>query len=517
MTKKNRKPGRAEHRRNPRGINPILAMSEVSVSALHSHYPTRLFDTDRSYFRFALDLLRILGQHNTIETHGLTYEPVLLPRASQGRERLSRHAPPELQGLDLAAMGLVLVDGEIIQNYLPMSHFDTGPVRAAFGKTTLVDPFYGIAFFEADGRWREFAFAVDDLFRQTENNPALRDVLFRSPGDVLDTGLSIGRAMLKDLLPTDARDAQARHEIPEVRIGSLKELHKWAADLKALKAQYPKLGVWFRGQPCEFLTPDRSLAVARGAMGHARFRDASLVPSVYRNFRDHYANKTTFSRFLDSLFVWHDAARPLIGPSYEIVPLGAPPSRPALGEHAEFSVHTYAPDGTGGAGEGHTKHYHRQADFLRHGLLLQHYGCPTPFLDVTSSVDVAHWFATHVPGGDTLFQPSPWSGSGPCIYVFLAAEDVLPVYDSAVIDDERKSLRAHRQECGLIGGSGLLVQNFPARYIALKLRLDEGLGPAKALSEEELFPGPEDDPMLAALLDSERLRQERLFPIYGRF
>lgn len=187
----------------------------------------------------------------------------------------------------------------MIQNYLPMSLFDTGSVRAAFGKTTLVDPFYGIAFFEADGRWREFAFAVDDLFRQTENNPSLRDALFRSPGDVLDTGLNIGRAMLKDLLPTDARDA--------------------------------------------------------------------------------------------------------------------------------------------------------------------------------------------------------------------------PFYDSAVIDDERNSLRAHRQECGLIGGSGLLVQNFPARYIALKLRLDEGLGPAKALSEEELFPGPEDDPMLAALLDSERLRQERLFPIYGRF
>lgn len=412
MASKNRKQGAAGRRPNPRHVNPILAgLDGASLAALHDHYPAQLFDTDRAYFRFALDLLRILGQHNTVETHGLTYEPVLLPRASQGRDRLSRHAPPQLKGLDLAAMGLVLVDGKMIQEYLPLSHFDTGPVRAAFGRTTLVDPLYGIAFFEAEGRWREFAFAVDDLFRQTENNPVLRDILFRTPGDVLDTGLHVGAAMLKDLLPAAARDAQARHEIPEVRVGSLAELHAWAADLQALKSQYPKLGVWFRGQPNEFLTPDRSQAVTRGAMGHARSRDASLVPSVYRGFSAHYANKTTFSRFLGSLFTWYDATRRLIGPEYEVVPLGAPPSRPALGDHAEFSVHTRYQDQAGAMVGGHTKHYHRQSDFLGNGLLLQHYGCPTPFLDITSSIDVAHWFATHVPGQETLFKPTTWSSA----------------------------------------------------------------------------------------------------------
>lgn len=62
------------------------------------------------------------------------------------------------------------------------------------------------------------------------------------------------------------------------------------------------------------------------------------------------------------------------------------------------------------------------------------------------------------------------------------------------------------QECWLIRDSGLLVQNLPARHIARTLRLDEQLGPAKAMSKEELFIGPERDPMLAALLDSERLK-----------
>ena len=145
----------------------------------------------------------------------------------------------------------------------------------------------------------------------------------------------------------------------------------------------------------------------------------------------------------------------------------------------------------------------------------QHYGIPTSGLDLTASLDVAVWFATHRLGsaqdGVAHYSPYEWSGedpsSWPCIYFFVA--DQLESQHFAIAPFLRGSaVRPRNQQAFLRYGSWGWHSNDAAESLRAIVHLAPGFsGPEQ--SGSELFPGPDDDPFLATLLKRrERWRRE---------
>jgi hypothetical protein len=77
------------------------------------------------------------------------------------------------------------------------------------------------------------------------------------------------------------------------------------------------------------------------------------------------------------------------------------------------------------------------------------------------------------------------------------------------------TLRAFRQQCGLLGGAGNLSRNFAARFVSLKIRLAPSVKSTTTLSTDYLFPPPNEDACLRTLLERSEARQNNtLFPVY---
>jgi hypothetical protein len=135
------------------------------------------------------------------------------------------------------------------------------------------------------------------------------------------------------------------------------------------------------------------------------------------------------------------------------------------------------------------------------------------------------WFALHkltkvAPGSFQAAQtcavagtpPSAW----PVIYVFFLHATRHPVLDTSKILDNTDYLRPQVQKCGLLGGAGNLVRNYPARFIALRFRLGPGFASASLPPVQALFPPPSEDAGLRKLLELEaHPMNDRLFPVYS--
>jgi len=160
---------------------------------------------------------------------------------------------------------------------------------------------------------------------------------------------------------------------------------------------------------------------------------------------------------------------------------------------------------------------------FREMLLLQHYGCPTPYLDITHQTHIALWFALHkltsVSEGKIKAErirsiegsPEEW----PTIYIFLLDPSLHPVIDTSTILADSPFSRPKLQKCGLLGGAGSLARNYAARYIAIKLRLGHGFLAMELPETHKLFPKPSEDKGLEELLRLEgRYDNDKLFRVY---
>jgi hypothetical protein len=117
-----------------------------------------------------------------------------------------------------------------------------------------------------------------------------------------------------------------------------------------------------------------------------------------------------------------------------------------------------------------------------------------------------------------LFEPFTWmdkpKSEWPCIYVFLLSKDFHAIVDSMQVNEKQVSLRAQRQECGLLGNSGFLLRNGSARHICLKLRLRPEVGAKTSISERYLFPPVKEDDLLRRILECAASRGFDKFPAY---
>jgi hypothetical protein len=130
----------------------------------------------------------------------------------------------------------------------------------------------------------------------------------------------------------------------------------------------------------------------------------------------------------------------------------------------------------------------------------QHYGLPTPALDVTRDARVALWFALHsITGvGPNTSVVSPASGSDGVVYVI--AGDPGQYFGEKLTGE--KALRPHRQRGGFLASNWGNSKNRVARYVVCAIYFPHtmllDLAPVLPTAER-LFPGPTEDPFVALI------------------
>ncbi len=139
---------------------------------------------------------------------------------------------------------------------------------------------------------------------------------------------------------------------------------------------------------------------------------------------------------------------------------------------------------------------------LHVGLLtmMQHYGLPTPFLDLTTDLEVAFFFATHKFGSLDSRATYEFVGTNDgqsIIYVLSLQEGDMHTNERDQVMKVAKPERPLRQSC-VVASTNAWSINLPADYIVGAIFLDYDMDVAGQYGAHELFPRPCEDPLLKA-------------------
>jgi len=158
--------------------------------------------------------------------------------------------------------------------------------------------------------------------------------------------------------------------------------------------------------------------------------------------------------------------------------------------------------------------------------LAQHYGIPTHGLDVTTSADVALWFATNLYARDgqgvatySPLNPTQWPDSRKDWPVIAVCQMVTNSIEQSLHDCKElkefgfEAHRPLRQSARFFHGGHSDHQNRLAEALVCVLRLAPGTYETN-LSFEHLFPGPEIDPAYGVML---RFASSRFGSKWGKF
>jgi len=429
------------------------------------------FSNLSDYVRVLGTAIEKLGLTNAVEKSALTFEPCNALSESETKAVLTRLAPPDVTAEELARLGMIPVDIEVLRSYLPATRswsqcFDL----LQHQEFVLCDPYYCSALFFDGTRWRQPSIALDWLdVRQAYLPQELVQHYFSNPSSILNEGAEMGATFLREIYDMKMLADAARGTVPQLAVHSKQEFEDICGAIRALSRHGSKIKIWYRGQTHERQMADGRALVAKGFLLHREIRDASLVPADYRVIDAIYSNAEKMKSFVLEIMRWHDCADTMM------------PS--ARSGHPDYEL-----SGTGFAGS-----------------VFQSYGFPTQSIAVTRSPEVAWWFATHRSqdrSRSQSFEDHQWAADNevdwPCIYVFLLNEELHPVVDVGSLPGA--PIRASRQEAGTLGNSGMLLRNGPARYVALKLRLHPALGVNRAFDRDDLFPSASEDEVLAQLL-----------------
>lgn len=135
------------------------------------------------------------------------------------------------------------------------------------------------------------------------------------------------------------------------------------------------------------------------------------------------------------------------------------------------------------------------------GTLLQHYGLYSPVLDVTSELEIALFFATH------KFHQRPDG----CHYEFVGTntrksviyvlrDQETDTYSRALFLEDLDPKRPQRQACVVVPTDHYSM-NLPGDLITAIIALDFDLSAPVGVTAKSIFPGPDEDLFLAALLN----------------
>jgi len=147
--------------------------------------------------------------------------------------------------------------------------------------------------------------------------------------------------------------------------------------------------------------------------------------------------------------------------------------------------------------------YHPGFYGLQQAFFLQHYGLPSNILDITHDLDVALFFAQNELTSDNVFVPAATATAQPLLYAFLLDKHLDRFLNSEALAEHHGLLRPLRQKCGILAGASWTTRNFYARFLAIRIKLKNHV-PWGELTQEYLFPPPEEDTFLADLRDFQK-------------
>jgi len=134
--------------------------------------------------------------------------------------------------------------------------------------------------------------------------------------------------------------------------------------------------------------------------------------------------------------------------------------------------------------------------------LLQHYGLPTPYLDLSSDLRIALFFASHKyrsPASGPEYQFVGSNEGKSILYIFKHDRHEMPEYAHGRVLHNLEPLRPKNQSCVICRSSSLAI-NLAGLYLVHAIRIDFELPLAERMLTRELFPSSTEDKFLAALL-----------------
>lgn len=473
------------------------AASRSSNKEAKSRYPSlhreQVFRA--SYFTEIAKVIRDFGLSNAFEKTALSLEPPHPVPPSRINSELSKLPGLRGQGLDAAETKLSLLSLRMLSAYSP--HSDA--VAAAWHNSAplyALDPQYGFGFFlRQDGTFGNHCFAIDFWQSRLRSMPLdLQTFMWtKRANNMLSAGVLSARHVFNGLLPP-ARSDWERSIAPEILVRSQSHLEEIVSELTEASKKVPNLELWFRGQSIDFQTPNRDGLLKLGLTPYSNVPESDFTPSLYRRYDEHLETITSYDELLLELSEWVDAAQALLPETNHL--------------HSDFSK----------------RNRHALPDVglttFQHGLLLQQYGAPSAYLDITSAHLTAAWFATNKcaqkKDGEWIFSSHKWTGENPAewptIFVFPLVEGVHPFLRLSSILPPDLALRPQRQSCGLLGGAGNLARNYCARFLGLKLRLSPEFALKDPDQKRFLVPSASEDPVLAALQNGGFSSEGRRYP-----
>jgi len=393
----------------------------------------------------------------------------------------------------------------------------------------LFDPLAGFILWTDNGKTRNFWLGNQRDILEVERMPApLKSLFVQSHSDHFSLGKSLFTRMVGPLLRERRYFELDEADIPSIRVESQRDLDALADDLRDACQRAPlPISMFFRGQTNEYLLPDRSHLVKAGVTLYSDVRDHSVVPSLYRKYDQLLNDPRHFRAFVSLLQDWGFCSDMVFGePARYTTPSGEPYTPIAVPPDANATMTMHFAGGSNGLRafedsgpytlwtvtgpdgviiDQYQKFHRPGHDSIRRNLMLQHYGAPTSFIDVTHDVGVAEWFAFN----RITVDPSGLTSSGsilmpprePAIFVFLVLDGLAPVVNTQQLTTEEDALRPHRQACAVLGGAGNLYRNAASRFIALKIKFGDAFRPSGLPTARYLFPGPDEDNALKRLLE----------------
>ena len=279
---------------------------------------------------------------------------------------------------------------------------------------------------------------------------------------------------------------KTRHELDEL-LATIRD--------KAQRSQ-GRLQLWFRGQPHDYQTK----SIDSPHFPWRSVSDSSLVPSLYRNFKNRLTALQDYGRLIHELNLYalmirnRLDLRPFTRRAQMDEPVDEPlPETWDDWHQGDLSVKLDDLSGNTIA----VRDYHFAFHALQQSFFFQHYGLPSCILDITCDLDVAIFFAMNGIGESGTYERVDMRDACPTLYVFILDQSVDTFLSSDSLLGDRTPLRPRRQKCGILCGSSSVNRNYYSSLIAIKIRLAEALD--SIYDVRYLFPGAQEDDFLQLL------------------
>lgn len=446
-----------------------------------------------SYFLELAEVISNLGLSNPHEKSALTIEPTHPVQTQHLENAFNKLGISQLLSKAHKDSKISLVSLEMLKRYSPKSDASKLIESGFQSPLYLLDPLYGFVYMQKDGILHNHCLAIDIWSSHLNSMPTmLAQRLWQNRSDsMLSGGAFAGRMLFKDLIPKE-NDPIKLASPPELVANSESELNNIVKELKNGARSLSGIELWFRGQCQDYKTPARSTLTPLGITPYSNIRDSDFTPSLYRNYDGLLDNLDHYEELVIELAEWVHHAN-------QIIPI-----------ESSISLNTKS--------SGVASVDARGIESYQKGLILQQYGAPSSYLDITQEHTIAAWFATKkciIRNGKMKYEEHSWRGetyeNWPTIYVFPLVKGLHTYLNLDSILASSGAKRPERQKCGLLGGAGNLARNYCARYLGLKIRLSPSFKISNHFDAEDLFPSESEDDVLR------HLKRTRLGNVARRF